>query len=80
MARVELIALLCLAGTLGAQATAGPGPDARVGVYELKLGDFSVKVTNWGARLMSVVLPAVLSIPASCCRLCNCPRSPHRLN
>ncbi|ONM16962.1 Galactose mutarotase-like superfamily protein [Zea mays] len=57
MARVELLALLCLAGTLGAQATAGPRPDARVGVYELKLGDFSVKVTNWGARLMSVVLP-----------------------
>jgi aldose 1-epimerase len=33
--------------------------DARktVGVYELKKGDFSVKVTNWGATIMSVILP-----------------------
>uniref|UniRef100_A0ACD5Z1M2 Uncharacterized protein n=1 Tax=Avena sativa TaxID=4498 RepID=A0ACD5Z1M2_AVESA len=28
-----------------------------VGVYELKKEDFSIKVTNWGATLMSVVLP-----------------------
>uniref|UniRef100_N1QQQ1 Aldose 1-epimerase n=1 Tax=Aegilops tauschii TaxID=37682 RepID=N1QQQ1_AEGTA len=28
-----------------------------VGVYELKKGDFSIKVTNWGATLMSVILP-----------------------
>lgn len=28
-----------------------------VGVYELKKGDFSVKITNWGARVISVVLP-----------------------
>ncbi|XP_066348831.1 uncharacterized protein [Miscanthus floridulus] len=61
MAGVQLLALLSLAVaasslSMGAQATTGP--DARkVGVYELKLGDFSVKVTNWGARLMSVVLP-----------------------
>ncbi|KAL6650841.1 hypothetical protein ACP70R_009766 [Stipagrostis hirtigluma subsp. patula] len=29
----------------------------KVGVYELKRGDFSVKVTNWGAIITSVVLP-----------------------
>jgi aldose 1-epimerase len=57
MARVQLLALLCLAASLSLGAPATTGPDARVGVYELKLGDFSVKVTNWGARLMSVVLP-----------------------
>jgi hypothetical protein len=28
-----------------------------VGVYELKTGDFSVSVTNWGATITSVVLP-----------------------
>jgi len=59
MARVQLLALLCLAASslsLGAQATTGADA-TKVGVYELKLGDFSVKVTNWGARLMSVVLP-----------------------
>ncbi|GJN02712.1 hypothetical protein PR202_ga20090 [Eleusine coracana subsp. coracana] len=28
-----------------------------VGVYELRRGDFSVKITNLGARVMSVVLP-----------------------
>ncbi|KAJ0975250.1 hypothetical protein J5N97_017215 [Dioscorea zingiberensis] len=28
-----------------------------VGIYELKKGDFSVKVTNWGATITSVVLP-----------------------
>ncbi|KAJ3673355.1 hypothetical protein LUZ60_006729 [Juncus effusus] len=28
-----------------------------VGIYELKKGDFSLKVTNWGATIISVVLP-----------------------
>ena len=55
MARPQLLlALLCLAASLGAGADDGR---KMVGVYELKMGDFSVKVTNWGARLMSVVLP-----------------------
>ncbi|KAF8703330.1 hypothetical protein HU200_032128 [Digitaria exilis] len=40
---------LALAASAGARKT--------VGVYELKKGDFSVKVTNWGATIMSVVLP-----------------------
>ena len=54
MARAQLLlALLCLAASLGAGADDGR---KMVGVYELKMGDFSVKVTNWGARLMSVVL------------------------
>jgi len=58
MARAALLAipllLLCLAlagGTDAARKT--------VGVYKLqnKKGDFSVKVTNWGATLMSVIVP-----------------------
>jgi len=58
MARRELfLALLCIAAS--ALATGADAADARkmVGVYELRKGDFSVKVTNWGARLMSVVFP-----------------------
>ncbi|RLM75624.1 aldose 1-epimerase-like [Panicum miliaceum] len=57
MARGELfLALLCVAA---ASALAANAADARktVGVYELRKGDFSVKVTNWGATIMSVILP-----------------------
>jgi aldose 1-epimerase len=28
-----------------------------VGVYVLKKGNFSVKMTNWGATVMSIILP-----------------------
>ena len=55
MARAPVLpALLCLA----VLALAG-GADARkmVGVYELKRGDFSVKMTNWGATIMSILVP-----------------------
>jgi aldose 1-epimerase len=55
MARAPVfLALLCLT----AFALAG-GVDARkmVGVYELKKGDFSVKISNWGATIMSIVTP-----------------------
>ncbi|CAN6235234.1 unnamed protein product [Urochloa humidicola] len=46
--------LLCLAFACGADAAR-----KTVGVYELKnkKGDFSIKVTNWGATLMSVIVP-----------------------
>jgi len=35
-----------------------------VGVYELKnkKGDFSIKVTNWGATLLSVLTPKVCMV------------------
>ncbi|XP_040377256.1 galactose mutarotase-like [Oryza brachyantha] len=62
MARAVLpltVLALCLAALVfssraGADAAAGR---KMVGVYELKKGDFSIRVTNWGATLMSVVLP-----------------------
>ncbi|KAL6650843.1 hypothetical protein ACP70R_009768 [Stipagrostis hirtigluma subsp. patula] len=57
MARGELLrlALLCVAASALA---AGAGARKMVGVYELRRGhDFSIKVTNWGATLMSVVVP-----------------------
>ena len=57
MARVApfpIALLLCLALAFGADAAR-----KTVGVYELKNkeGDFSIKVTNWGATLMSVIVP-----------------------
>ena len=56
MARAPVLpVLLCLA----VLALAG-GADARrkmVSVYELKRGDFSVKMTNWGATIMSILVP-----------------------
>lgn len=49
---VALLLCLALAGSAGAARK-------MVGVYELKnkKGDFSIKVTNWGATLMSVIAP-----------------------
>ncbi|KAG8071177.1 hypothetical protein GUJ93_ZPchr0006g43231 [Zizania palustris] len=49
---------LCLVALVG--LSSGGNAEAgrkMVGVYELKKGDFSIRVTNWGATLMSVVLP-----------------------
>jgi aldose 1-epimerase len=56
---LTVLAFLCLvalglSGRANANATAGR---KMVGVYELKKGDFSIRVTNWGAILMSVILP-----------------------
>ncbi|RRT76915.1 hypothetical protein B296_00000908 [Ensete ventricosum] len=50
---VFFLSLLLLA-TAGVSAGA---PRKRVGIYELRRGEFSVKVTNWGATITSVVLP-----------------------
>ena len=56
--RQLLLATLCLAASmLGAQSTGADDARAAAGVYELRVGDFSVRVTNWGATLTSVVLP-----------------------
>jgi hypothetical protein len=55
MARaLVFLALMCLV----APSLAG-GTEAKkmVGVYVLKKGNFSVKMTNWGATVMSIILP-----------------------
>ncbi|WVZ85946.1 hypothetical protein U9M48_032802 [Paspalum notatum var. saurae] len=59
MARRRELLLALMVCVAAMAATGADAADARkmVGVYELKKGDFSVKVTNWGARLMSVVFP-----------------------
>ncbi|CAD6238005.1 unnamed protein product [Miscanthus lutarioriparius] len=60
MARAALV-LVLPAALLLCLALAGRADAARktVGVYELKnkKGDFSIKVTNWGATLLSVLTP-----------------------
>ncbi|KAF7135995.1 hypothetical protein RHSIM_Rhsim08G0067400 [Rhododendron simsii] len=35
----------------------GSEPTPKVGIYELKTGDFSAKFTTWGARIVSLVVP-----------------------
>ncbi|KAG8082131.1 hypothetical protein GUJ93_ZPchr0014g47590 [Zizania palustris] len=56
-AQLILLAAVCLVAAAGGVAGAAESKAATVGVYELKKGDFSVKVTNWGAVIMSVILP-----------------------
>ncbi|PKA66614.1 aldose 1-epimerase [Apostasia shenzhenica] len=46
-----MIALLLMASSSAASKK------KTVGIYELKKGDFSVKITNWGATVLSVILP-----------------------
>ncbi|KAL6899289.1 hypothetical protein ACP4OV_005947 [Aristida adscensionis] len=50
------VAACCL--VLAGRSTGAAAPARKaVGVHELRRGDFSIRVTNWGATLMSVVLP-----------------------
>jgi aldose 1-epimerase len=52
-----LLPLLCACACAAALGPANAAGRKLVGVYELKTGDFSVSVTNWGATITSVVLP-----------------------
>lgn len=51
------LVLLCACACAAALGSANAAGRKMVGVYELKAGDFSVSVTNWGATITSVVLP-----------------------
>ncbi|KAK8931418.1 hypothetical protein KSP39_PZI016586 [Platanthera zijinensis] len=56
MVRSEALLLLSLlALSLSGASTAAPRET--VGIYELKKGDFSVKITNWGATILSLIFP-----------------------
>ncbi|KAG0492618.1 hypothetical protein HPP92_006016 [Vanilla planifolia] len=48
-----VVVLVSLALAIGCSAV--PRKTARI--YELKKGDFSMRVTNWGATILSVILP-----------------------
>lgn len=56
MARAPLLLLLPLLAALLAPGANAAGRKM-VGVYELRKGDFSAKVTNWGATVTSIVFP-----------------------
>ncbi|KAG1342451.1 aldose 1-epimerase [Cocos nucifera] len=56
MARPPLVLCLSLLA-LALVSASTASPRKMVGFYELKKGDFCVKVTNWGATIVSVVLP-----------------------
>lgn len=55
MARRTLLIISVL--LLALMGVSNGAPRKSVGIYELKRGDFSVKVTNWGATIISVILP-----------------------
>jgi aldose 1-epimerase len=70
-APAPLLLLALLAAALAAAAACANAAGRKtVSVYELRKGDFSVRVTNWGATLTSVVLPdskgALLFVCLSC--------------
>ncbi|XP_060194462.1 uncharacterized protein LOC132623688 [Lycium barbarum] len=52
----KVISLLICLFTLHMLA-AGSVTGCKIGIYELKKGDFFVKITNYGARIISVFLP-----------------------
>lgn len=60
MARSQALILLLLLLSLLALSLSGTcssTPKETVGIYELKKGDFYVKITNWGATILSLVFP-----------------------
>lgn len=59
MKMMTLALLLCLAVAVslgGVEARKHPGKET-LGYYELRRGEFSMVVTNWGATILSVRLP-----------------------
>ncbi|KAL7192128.1 hypothetical protein ACSBR2_024050 [Camellia fascicularis] len=58
MAKTSVLCCYLLLGLLfGYVSSSSNGVEEEVRVYELKRGDFSVKLTNWGATVLSVLLP-----------------------
>jgi hypothetical protein len=55
--RLPVLALGLVALCLFSTGNNAAAAEKMVGVYGLTKGDFSVKVTNWGATLMSAILP-----------------------
>ncbi|KAH0460134.1 hypothetical protein IEQ34_010797 [Dendrobium chrysotoxum] len=50
-----LLFVLFISFTLICSSSSTPRKTARI--YELRKGDFSIKLTNWGATILSVILP-----------------------
>ncbi|CAM8909830.1 unnamed protein product [Rhodiola kirilowii] len=62
---LKLHALLCMvslgftyaATTISARSTGSHHQAPNTGIYELKKGNFSIKFTNWGATIVSLIVP-----------------------
>ena len=54
MSKVLLVSYMILGLLLLSLAQAA---DPKIGIYELKRGDFQLKLTNYGATIMSVMVP-----------------------
>ncbi|XP_051119711.1 uncharacterized protein LOC127243636 [Andrographis paniculata] len=54
--KISLVSCLIVLA-FGVVLANGSRENGGLGIYEIKSGDFSVKVTNYGARIVSVVLP-----------------------
>jgi hypothetical protein len=55
MAKVTVLLCFCILAVFG--SVNAHTEKEKVGIYELKRGDMSLKFTNWGATLVSFVLP-----------------------
>ena len=51
------VPLLCLLFLAASGFVNGSVKKEKIGIFELKKGDLSLKVTNWGASILSLVLP-----------------------
>lgn len=55
MSKVSALGLTLMVCFVGFGVVAGQ--EEEVGFYEIKKGDFSLKFTNFGAKIVSVILP-----------------------
>ena len=53
----KIIVLCCLIILAAFGSVHGSSKKQEVGFYELKKGDISMKFTNWGAAIVSLILP-----------------------
>lgn len=53
----SLLALLCVFALAAFGVANGSEGKKEIGIFELKRGDLSVKFTNWGATIVSLLVP-----------------------
>jgi hypothetical protein len=56
MAKI-IVLLLCLVVVAFGFVNGSVDEKEKIGIFELKKGEISLKVTNWGASIVSLVLP-----------------------
>lgn len=67
MTKIFFVLLLCLiiASSSGFVNCSDVEKEEKIGIFELKKGDLSLRVTNWGASILSLVIPDKNGIYAS---------------